>query len=161
MRNGLFYITAFLIFWSILAERVTTESSLVGLVIAGIIYMYVKDSLEDTQPIKAVKVFPLWIVFLVQLISEIIVANIQVAIIVLSKEMPIGPEVVEYKTKIKSDLLKTILANSITLTPGTMSVDIKEDTMLIHCLSKRYAESLEGNAFEKTLLRIQEAINDE
>ena len=160
MRNGLFYITAFLIFWSILAERVTIQSSLVGLVIASIIYVYVKDSFEDMQPVKGIKVLPLWLVFLTQLISEIIVANIQVAIIVLSRQMPIGPEVVEYKTQIKSDLLKTILANSITLTPGTMSVDIKQDTILIHCLSKRYAESLEGNAFEKTLLRIQEAIND-
>lgn len=160
MRNGLYYIAAFLLFWTILAERITIQSSIVGLLIAGVIYMYVKDSFEDMQPFKTIKVIPLWIVFLSQLISEIIVANIQVAVIVLSKDMPIGPEVVEYKTEIKSDLLKTILANSITLTPGTMSVDITNDTLLIHCLSKRYAEALEGNAFEKTLLKIQEAIND-
>lgn len=160
MRNGLFYITAFLLFWTILAERVTISSSLVGLLIAGIIYMYVKDSFSDMQPLKAIKVIPLWIMFLGQLISEIIVANIQVAIIVLSKEMSIGPEVVKYKTMIQSDLLKTILANSITLTPGTMTVDIKEDILLIHCLSSRYAESLEGNLFEKTLLKIEEATND-
>lgn len=160
LKNGLVYIAAFLAFWTILAERITITSTIFGLVIAVIIYLYVNESYKGINIIKSLKLVPIWITFLLQLIGEIVVANIQVAMIVLSKDMSIAPEVVEYETSLESELLKTILANSITLTPGTMSVDIEGNSLKVHCLNRNYAESLEGNAFEKTLLRIQEAYHD-
>ncbi len=160
MKNGWIYILAFLGFWTVLSERVTIASVIIGLIIAVAIYIYVGDSYKSLQVLNGIKLFPLWILFLGQLVSAIVIANFQVAYIVLSKSMPISPSMVEYKTKIKSELLKTILANSITLTPGTMSVDIQEDTLWIHCLNNEYAESLEGNVFEKTLMKIQEVSND-
>ena len=160
MKNSLIYIAAFLAFWSILAERITTASSLAGLVIAVIIYSYINESYKDINIAKSLKLFPKWLKFLGQLISEIVVANIQVAMIVLSKDMQIAPEVVEYETELDSDILKTILANSITLTPGTMSVDIEGNTLKVHCLNNDYAKSLKENIFEMTLVQIQEAYHD-
>jgi len=160
LKNSISYIVAFLAFWTILAERVTITSTIFGAMLATIIYIYVNESYKGINLLKSMKLIPIWITFLLQLIKEIIIANFQVAIIVLSKDMSIAPEVVEYKTELDSDLLKTILANSITLTPGTMTVDIEGDSLKIHCLNRNYAEALGNNAFEKTLLRIQEANHD-
>lgn len=160
MKKGSIYIAAFLIFWIILAERTALASTIAGLIIALIIFAYVKESYEGVSISKSLKLIPRWILFLAELIGAIIVANFQVAVIVLSKDMSIDPHVVKYKTALHSEVLKTILANAITLTPGTMSVDIQGQTLMIHCLNREYAEALDGNAFERTLVKIQEAYHD-
>ena len=70
--------------------------------------------------------------------------------------MPIKPGIVIIKTGLKSDIAKMILANSITLTPGTFTLDIVDDTLLIHWINVRtenIAEATEiiGEKFEKYL----------
>ena len=75
--------------------------------------------------------FLLYIPFL---LWEIIKANIEVAIIVLSPTLPIKPAIVKAKTSLESDVGKLWLANSITLTPGTLTVDIDGNDYYIHCI---------------------------
>ncbi len=156
MKSRFIYIMLFLAFWTVLAERITPASLIAGLIISGVVFTYWSGSLKIASAAKCIRALPLWILFVLQLLLAIAVANFQVAAIVLSKRLPIRPEIVEYQTAIRSDFLKTVLANSITLTPGTMTVDIEGEMLVIHCLNKAYADSLTGNAFEKTLLRIQE-----
>jgi len=59
-------------------------------------------------------------------------ANIDLASRVLNPDLPIRPTLVEVETKLKSRLGRMLLANSITLTPGTLSVDFVEDRLLVH-----------------------------
>lgn len=59
-------------------------------------------------------------------------ANLDVARRVLSPSLPIRPAVVEIRTGLESDLGRLILANSVTLTPGTLTVDVEADRMLVH-----------------------------
>ena len=59
-------------------------------------------------------------------------ANLDVARRVISPTIPINPGIVEIKTNLKSDIGRLFLANSITLTPGTLTVDIKDDRLYIH-----------------------------
>jgi multicomponent Na+:H+ antiporter subunit E len=89
-----------------------------------------------------------------------IVANLDVAYRVLHPRLPIRPGIVKVKTSLKSESGRTALANSITLTPGTMSVDITDDGYLyIHWIYVQ-AEDVEGATlkivapFEKFLKRI-------
>ena len=63
---------------------------------------------------------------------ELLKANFDVARRVLSPSLPINPGIVEVKTKLKSKIGRLALANSITLTPGTLTVDIKDDSLFIH-----------------------------
>jgi multicomponent Na+:H+ antiporter subunit E len=60
-------------------------------------------------------------------LRELFKANIHVAYIVIHPKLPIKPGIVKIKTSLNTDAARTILANSITLTPGTMSVDINPD----------------------------------
>jgi len=123
-----------------------------------VVYFLNKDSM-----------FPIWsvgkhffrttyllIIYLIILIKEIIIANFQVAGIVLSPKMNISPEVISFTTKLKSDFNKTILANSMTLTPGTITVLVENNTLTVHCLRKEYIEGVMSSKFEKILLKLEE-----
>lgn len=90
-------------------------------------------------------------------------ANIDVAYRVLHPKLPINPGIVKVKTKLKSDAALTFLANSITLTPGTMSVDIdKENGVLyIHWINVKEkdveaASEIIAGRFEEILMEIFE-----
>jgi multicomponent Na+:H+ antiporter subunit E len=63
---------------------------------------------------------------------DLIKSNFDVARRVLTPALPIKPGIVEVKTKLKSKFARMLLANSITLTPGTLTVDVKDDSFFIH-----------------------------
>lgn len=126
--------------------------------IAGVLVTYFNKKLvkKEEEPLKlGIKNIGVWIRYITTLIYQIIVANFQVAYIVLNPKLEIEPQIIEYKTKIKNGRLKAILANSITLTPGTITVDIKEDVLKIHCLKEKFAKEVFENQFEKLLLTIE------
>jgi multicomponent Na+:H+ antiporter subunit E len=90
------------------------------------------------------------------LFREIIKANIDVAYRVLLPRMPISPGIVVIRTSLKSNIARLILANSITLTPGTFTLDVVGDKLLIHWISVKAkdvdgATSLVGEKFERYL----------
>jgi multicomponent Na+:H+ antiporter subunit E len=68
------------------------------------------------------------------LLKEIVRANWAVLKVVLNPKLPADPELLRYRTHLESSLARTILANSITLTPGTITVDIDGDDFLVHAL---------------------------
>lgn len=65
---------------------------------------------------------------------QIVVASLQVAAVVLNPKMPIDPALLRFKTNFPNTSAKVILGNSITLTPGTITVRIKGDEFLVHAL---------------------------
>ena len=95
-------------------------------------------------------------VYIIVLLTEIIKANFDVAYRVLHPRMPIKPGIVVIKTSLKSDIAKLVLANSITLTPGTFTLDVIGDELLIHWINVK-AEDIEvatkliGGRFERYL----------
>jgi multicomponent Na+:H+ antiporter subunit E len=99
---------------------------------------------------------------------EVLKANIDVAYRVVHPELPINPGIVKVKTSLQSDIALTLLANSITLTPGTMSVDIDKDksVLYIHWIDVRsrdieVATRIIVERFEKILRKIFEEGNKE
>ncbi|MFC1524866.1 Na+/H+ antiporter subunit E [Planctomycetota bacterium] len=90
-----------------------------------------------------------FIIYVPWLIWQIILANFYVAYLVLHPKMPINPRIISFKTSLKKDNAKTTLANSITLTPGTITILIKDlpagqtgSEYRIHALNKKIAEGL-------------------
>jgi multicomponent Na+:H+ antiporter subunit E len=80
--------------------------------------------------------------YLLWLFKEIVVANIDVIKIILSPSLPISPTWTKVPAKQHTRLGRVIFANSITLTPGTVSVDVGGDFIWVHALAKEGAESL-------------------
>jgi multicomponent Na+:H+ antiporter subunit E len=86
-------------------------------------------------------------------------ANFDVAYRVLHPKMPIAPGIVKVKTKLKSEMGKVFLANSITLTPGTFTIDLKDEFLYIHWIYVRYKDVDKAtqnivSLFEKYLIKI-------
>ena len=88
------------------------------------------------------------------LLVEIIKANWDVARRVLSPSLPVTPTMIRVKASQTSDLGQVIYANSITLTPGTISVDVANGEILVHALSREGAEELEGGEMDQRVTRM-------
>jgi multicomponent Na+:H+ antiporter subunit E len=73
-----------------------------------------------------------FIIYVVYLLYSILISTLDVARRVIKRKIPINPGIVKVKTRLKSKIGRMILANSITMTPGTLTVDVKGDYFYIH-----------------------------
>ncbi|KYH28691.1 MULTISPECIES: Na+/H+ antiporter subunit E [Clostridium] len=150
-------ILLYILYWIILSESKDLQTIIIGILLcASTAYISARFSGEyrSKQKVFMEKV-KYAIIYVLILLKEIVIANFQVAKKVLSPSMDISPTVVSIKTKLESDFYKTILANSITLTPGTITVSMENDTLTIHCLEKHYIEGLVNSKFEEILLKAE------
>ena len=111
--------------------------------------------MEILHPKRIFLIIKYFIVFMGALFK----ANIDVAKRVLSPSLPINPGIVEFESKLHSEFAKMILANSITLTPGTLSVDVVDQHFYIHWLEVKSVDSETAyneiaKQFEDILLKI-------
>jgi multicomponent Na+:H+ antiporter subunit E len=103
---------------------------------------------------KSSTVFFRFMSYLPWLFYQILLANLHVARMVLHPRMPINPGIVEFKTKLKSGLSMTTLANSITLTPGTITIDIRDGKYYVHALTKKVTDDLLSGEMENRVASI-------
>jgi len=99
----------------------------------------------------------LFLIYIGVLLFEIYLASFKMILAILTSH--INPRVVHFRTKLKSELARVILANSITLTPGTLTLDLDEDHLIVHWLNAKtihshYAARLIKGHFESWLRRI-------
>ena len=89
------------------------------------------------------------------LIREIVKANIDVARVIVRRRMPINPSVIKVKATQETELGQVIYANSITLTPGTVTIDIDKDIMIVHALTRNAAEDLESGDMDRRVTALE------
>ena len=87
---------------------------------------------------------------------EIVKANYDVVCRVLDPRLPISPTMVRLKASQKTDLGLVIYANSITLTPGTISVDVEPGVILVHAIAREGAEALEEGEMDRRVTQMAE-----
>jgi multicomponent Na+:H+ antiporter subunit E len=156
----LFGIT--LVLWLALTQDVSAPEIIAGCVVA-LVASILGARIYSTLglPPLSLKRIVYSIAYIGVLFWEIIRANIDVAGRVLHPKLPISPGIVIIRTTLKSNIARLILANSITLTPGTFTLDVAGDKLLIHWIDVRArdvdgATGLVGGRFEKYLKRIFE-----
>jgi multicomponent Na+:H+ antiporter subunit E len=89
------------------------------------------------------------------LLWEIVKANIDVTRRILAPRMPISPSVVRLRSSQKTDVGRVIYANSITLTPGTVSIDIDGDAITVHALTREAAAALRGGDMDRRVTEFE------
>lgn len=148
MINNFKLFLALFAFWILLSERFEAKFLLIGLG-ASLIGTFISREIMILSRDEKGKVyhgfdFPVfkYIKYWIWLIGQIVIANIEVALIILNPKLPIDPQVFVFKQKMKNPLAHLSLANSITLTPGTVTIDIDEDEYIIHALTKEAGEAL-------------------
>jgi multicomponent Na+:H+ antiporter subunit E len=91
------------------------------------------------------------------LVWQVFLANLHVARRILDPELPIDPSVIRVKPGQKRDLGRVIYANSITLTPGTVSIDIDENEITVHALTRETAADLESGEMDRQVTWLEGA----
>ncbi len=139
--------------WIILNGRITAEILLFGIPAAGLIaaFTYKAFGYSWENDRKIARNLPLLARYLATLIAEIIKAAFSVMGVVLRSGGGPEPVIVEFRSGLPSRFQNVLLANSITLTPGTYTLFLDGDRFVIHCLKREFAEGIEDSVFVRLL----------
>ena len=150
------YVIFFLI-WIIFNGQFTLEIAAFGLVIAGVMYWFICKFMDynPRNDLIICKRFFLLLHYIFILLKEILKANATVFKMVYSAKYQLEPAVVHFTTTLNSTFARILLANSITLTPGTITVSLSGNEYIVHCLDKELAEDIDSSIFVKLLERIE------
>ncbi|MBN1834772.1 MAG: Na+/H+ antiporter subunit E [Spirochaetales bacterium] len=151
-----YLFAAWLLFTGSFAPYSLFLGVLFSLVVALLTYRYFIEEYEAARRSLLPRLYNL-LIFLVIILWRIYAASFRVAWQVLSGR--INPRIVHFRTRLKYDLARAILANAITLTPGTVTLDLDDDHLIVHWLDARtshshYAGKLIKEDFERWLRRI-------
>ena len=146
-----------LLFWIILNGKITTEILIFGVVLAAAIFWFMCKFLDYSPKYEmfVAKNFFWILTYFVVLVIEMLKSAIAVYKRVYSKKIEIQPQMVFFDVDVKSEFLRFVLANSITLTPGTITVDVDDNHFCVHALDYTLAEGIEDSVFIK-MLKIME-----
>ena len=154
-------ITAFYLFlgWLLFTGNFNPVSLLIGLsyslLIAIFTYSLFIDEKEADRRSLLLR-FHVLIIYLLYILFKMYAASFRVLYNVIRGN--INPRIVHFRTKLKSDIARVILTNSITLTPGTITLNLDDDHLIVHWLEaetthSRYAGSLIKGRIEKILMK--------
>jgi len=156
-KSFLYLFLILILVWLALTSTLKYQEFLAGIFIAFILAVFLnRYYLRLGFPPLGLKRIIFFIIYIVVLFKEIVKANVDVAYRIIHPKMPIKPGIVVIKTELKSDIAKLMLANSITLTPGTFTLDIIGDSLLIHWINVKAedtarATEIIGERFERYL----------
>jgi multicomponent Na+:H+ antiporter subunit E len=137
------------VFWMLLSGQFDAFHLTLGAVCCTIVAYLFHDLLFTNVRVGDMRVVAArFIAYIPWLIQQIVLANIHVAYVVLSPRMPIDPQIVTFKTKLETDISCVTLANSITLTPGTITMDIRDGVFYVHALDQKVADDLNAGDME-------------
>ena len=119
-------------------------------------YSYANSQNSVSEGYVIVRKLPWIIGYCFILINEIIKANLTMIHYLLSPQILPEPALVRFHTDLKTRTAQVLLANSITLTPGTITVEMKDGEYLIHCYDKTMGEGLDSSVFVSMLKKLEE-----
>ena len=143
-------------FWIILNQKITLEILLFGVGIVAAVFLFMCRSMNYSlkSELKVYKLAGLFIAFSAVLVWEVIKANVAVASIVLFRSKNYNPVIVHIDIPLKHSFTRTLMANSITLTPGTITVDENNGEYVIYCLDEPFSHGIEELSFCRVLKKM-------
>jgi multicomponent Na+:H+ antiporter subunit E len=150
-------LTALFLLWIAFNGRVTLEIALIGLAVSAALYWFCVKFLgyRLRTELRILGMIPFGISYVALLLFEIGKATFGVMRIVINPKYEIHPQLVTFRTPLQTTVAQTILANSITLTPGTISVFAEGDKLTVHCLDRSFTEGIEDLSFQRKLLTME------
>ena len=145
--------------WVIFNGNLTLEIVIFGIIIAAAMFIFT-CKFADYSIAKEKRLFKNLfriIRYIIVLIIEIIKANLAVAHLILTEKEEPEPQLVTFTTDLQAPIARSMLANAITLTPGTITVLLEENNYTVHCLDKDFAHGLDDSTFVEILKKCEEA----
>ena len=142
--------------WMLLEGRWTLEIVLIGIVLSALIYLFCWKFL-DYSPRRewaVIRRIPRAVGYLFWLIGQIFVSGFMTISRIWSGR-EVRPHLVSFRTALRSDAAKVLLSQSITLTPGTLTVDQRDGRFLVHALDDAFTEGLQDSEMEKRIAKLE------
>ena len=150
-------LALFFLVWVIFNGRLTLEIAVFGIAVSIAVFAfackYMDYSLQREK--RLYRKLPQYARYVLVLIREIVSANLVVCRLILTRKETVEPVLVRIHTDLKTETAKVILANSITLTPGTVTVDEKDGEFLVLCLDKASAEGIPDWSLVRILKKLE------
>ena len=142
--------------WIVLNGRVTIELVIFGVVIASAVTFFANRVTGYSTSIerRILRNFPVFLLYILNLIWEIIVSAFKMCGMVYRADPP-DPVIIEFHSGFHTQLQNVLLANSITLTPGTITLFQEGDHFVVHCLRREFGDGIEDSSFVKLLRKIK------
>lgn len=157
MKSFFYLFSALFLIWLGFTSTFEVQELILGAILSVFLAaLLFKTYVSLGFPVLGPKRFLYLIIYILVVFKEIIKANFDVAYRAVHPKLPINPGIVIIKTDLTEDIAKMVLANSITLTPVTFTLDIIEDRLLVHWInveteSTEDATKIIGERFEKYL----------
>ena len=147
----------FFLFWITLNARVTDEVMVIGLVVAIVLsaFTYGVLGLSFKKEAKTWAKIGYIAVYLLRLVHQVILANIQMIKLILSPVINIKPQILYFDSPVRSDAAKVALANSITLTPGTITIELEGNRFGVHAIDASVGKGIEDSVLVRQLRKIE------
>lgn len=147
----------FFIFWIVLNGRFTWDVLLTGVfaTLLVTVFTYKLLGIDFAREKKVWRRLGRIVPYFFLLIVEVVKANIHMIQTILASVIEIRPQIVYFKSPVRSDGSKIALASSITLTPGTITIKLEGDDFGVHALDESFAEGVDASAFVKRLKKIE------
>ena len=153
----------FFVFWIILNGNITLEIALFGVAVSFAVYLFCSRFLGYSikKEIKLYRYLISYIGYAGLVIREIVKANWDVLKMIYDFKHKPDSVLIHFRTDLKSQAARTALANSITLTPGTITVFQEDDMFTVHCLDKSFAEGMDESCFVQSLRKTEKRIEEQ
>ena len=144
-------------FWVLLNGRWTVEIAVVGLVICAALYAFMAAFMGYSPRREWAVVKRLGRIFRYAgyLIAEVVKSSLAVLRLIWSPKLVPEPKLITFRTGLRTDAGKVVLSDSITLTPGTITVGVQGDQMLVHCLDSSFEIDENDFEMEKRVMRVE------
>lgn len=147
----------FFVLWVVFNSKLNLEIAIFGIVLSALVYAFscrfLGYSIEKDKAL--VRLIPAGVRYVWLVVCEIVKSNLALIRVVYSRKIEVKPRLVTFSTPLKG-AFKSVLANCITVTPGTISVHSEGDKLTVHALDQSFADGIEDTEFQKQLLRMQQ-----
>ena len=135
-RSTAVMFATLLLFWVMLMGRVTADVLVVGVLASLTIALLYPNGLSFFTELRATpEAFIAGLRYFAYFFKELVKSNLRLTAIVLSPSLPVKPGIVKVRTRLKSRMGRLMLANSITLTPGTLTIEMDGEWLYVHWVS--------------------------
>ena len=144
-------------FWVLLNGRWTLEIAVVGAVVCAALYAFMAAFMgySPRKEWAVVKRLGRIVAYVGYLIAEVVKSSLSVLRLIWSPRLIPEPKLISFRTGLRTDAGKVLLADSITLTPGTITVNVSGDRMLVHCLDSSFEIDESDFEMERRVMRVE------
>lgn len=144
--------------WVIFNGNLTWEIVLFGLGVTAVVYAFCCKFLDFSikKDIRCLKKAGIFLWFVGALLVEIVKANLVTVKWILTNRYEIEPVLVTFNMDFKTNIARVLYANSITLTPGTITVKQEGNSFTVHALERSYADDINGGKLADILYKLEE-----